>query len=608
MCQRFIWPCVHAAASAGCVQHLFSLLPWKRDLKAQAMAFSALTPSRHKELPCPWLPAGSLKMSAYLSSWMGCGEKSPSFCPKDWSYLHPVRISCILPRPSKWSCGMWGSAQHREHCCSEHIHGGKFPVHSQESSEKLCCKRLLFERCSISCQTVWTWTKQFWKHIYAGMWGRLESKQHTCPQGELSPRVPVSDPSAVFLWEAYTAERMVRDSSSLQHLGQAWFCVRTAEFLLLKKEKGKKVRQSSQPLPVLFAREWETSVGLRESLTAPAKVAGLKDTEPWCTGRLQECSKTTLLVLGEPEYLVHERQSSAHTYKAVSRFVSGILHSSSLMLTQHKDVSNWSPKSCFFIFYVFIIVFFFIAIQGEIIPRCLTAKFLTSWSSCLVFRILFSSLDNVLPIIWLVSVLLGILNPSLSYKDLAAPSLAVQSVKPLLLGESRKQPPFLMTLSTNRDFIYDCLFLVVHKAQARIVLLVWDVYFDIVSSSTAQAKIKSIWRAGRQIPPTNCMPSPMNRWVTAFSKEIPSPITLTIRVKLHLRSPSVLASYFQVRACSCCAWCLSCEWCLSSLCWWQVPWLQPSYLAVFCAQGFIPQTSAQGHSAFLLSPILHVSL
>lgn len=67
-------------------------------------------------------------------------------------------------------------------------------------------------------------------------------------------------------------------------------------------------------------------MGLRESLTVPAKFRGLKVTEQWCTGRLQESSKTSLLVLGGPEHLVHERQSSAHTYKAAARFAPGILH------------------------------------------------------------------------------------------------------------------------------------------------------------------------------------------------------------------------------------------------------------------------------------------
>lgn len=70
----------------------------------------------------------------------------------------------------------------------------------------------------------------------------------------------------------------------------------------------------------------ETSVGPRESLTAPAKFHGLKVTEQGCTGRLQECSKTSLLVLVGPEHLVHKMQSSAHTYKAAAKFAPGILH------------------------------------------------------------------------------------------------------------------------------------------------------------------------------------------------------------------------------------------------------------------------------------------
>jgi len=67
-------------------------------------------------------------------------------------------------------------------------------------------------------------------------------------------------------------------------------------------------------------------MGLRESLTAPAKFCGLKVTKQWCTGRLQECSKTRLLVLGRPEYLVRDRQSSVHTSKAAARFAPGMLH------------------------------------------------------------------------------------------------------------------------------------------------------------------------------------------------------------------------------------------------------------------------------------------
>lgn len=110
----------------------------------------------------------------------------------------------------------------------------------------------------------------------------------------------------------------MRENSSLQHFGQVWFCIRAATFLLLVKEEGKESEAAltaGSPLSwLMFA--WEQG----ESLTAPDEFYCLKVTEQWCTERPQKCSKTSLLVLGRPEHLVQERQSSVQTSKAASRF------------------------------------------------------------------------------------------------------------------------------------------------------------------------------------------------------------------------------------------------------------------------------------------------
>lgn len=65
-CWRFTWPSAHVATSAYCVWHSFFVLPCGkhlRNLETEAMAFTALTLSQHKELPHPQPSAGSLKMS-----------------------------------------------------------------------------------------------------------------------------------------------------------------------------------------------------------------------------------------------------------------------------------------------------------------------------------------------------------------------------------------------------------------------------------------------------------------------------------------------------------------------------------------------------------------
>lgn len=65
-------------------------------------------------------------------------------------------------------------------------------------------------------------------------------KQHSCPWGELSLYMPqYLTFSQYFCGETHTAGKMVKENSSLQHFGRAWFCIRAAIFLLLVKEEGK---------------------------------------------------------------------------------------------------------------------------------------------------------------------------------------------------------------------------------------------------------------------------------------------------------------------------------------------------------------------------------
>lgn len=83
--------------------------------------------------------------------------------------------------------------------------------------------------------------------------------------------------SLYFCGETHTAGKMAKENSSLQHFGQAWFCIRAATFLQLRKKEGKESEAAlaaGSLLPwLMFA--WEQG----ESLTAPDKFYCLKVTE-----------------------------------------------------------------------------------------------------------------------------------------------------------------------------------------------------------------------------------------------------------------------------------------------------------------------------------------
>lgn len=79
-------------------------------------------------------------VTAYLSGWVAREEPFNLSQRLEWSYLchvsHRDSPSDPVARRTQH--------QHSEHRRTEHIHGGKFPMPSQGSSEKLFCKRLLF--------------------------------------------------------------------------------------------------------------------------------------------------------------------------------------------------------------------------------------------------------------------------------------------------------------------------------------------------------------------------------------------------------------------------------------------------------------------------------
>lgn len=147
--------------------------PEKSWDRSNAMAFTALTLSQHKELPRSQLSAGSLKMSqpTWAVEWDG---KSLTIYPRDWS-----EVTCaVYPTEAHWAT-LWRAglgtntvsmAASRPHMVENSQYIPREAARS--SSVKDCC----LWRCSISCQIIWTWRKWIWKHIHAGMWGTLASK------------------------------------------------------------------------------------------------------------------------------------------------------------------------------------------------------------------------------------------------------------------------------------------------------------------------------------------------------------------------------------------------------------------------------------------------
>lgn len=144
-CWRFAWPSAHVATSAYCVRHSFFVLPCGKHLRSrrQKQCNGIYCPDTVTAQRAAALTAVCWQfenVTAYLSSWVGWEEPDNLSQRLEWSYLCCVSYWGSLS--NSVACRAWH--QHSEHGCIETTHGGKFPVHSQGSSKKLFCKRLLF--------------------------------------------------------------------------------------------------------------------------------------------------------------------------------------------------------------------------------------------------------------------------------------------------------------------------------------------------------------------------------------------------------------------------------------------------------------------------------
>lgn len=147
---------------------------------------------------------------------------------------------------------------------------------------------------------------------------------------------------------------MVRENSSLQHFRQTWFCMRSEKFLLLKKGEGKESETAlaaGSPLPwLMFAREQGDISGAQRIINCPCQdlwPQGHRAMVHWKTTGVRQNKSGG--AGGTRALRPWKAELCTHPARCCSQVCSW--DSSSLMLTQHKDVNVGSPQSCFFNFF-----------------------------------------------------------------------------------------------------------------------------------------------------------------------------------------------------------------------------------------------------------------